>query len=148
MGCRLTIKGQDGVITFGEKIISSANVEIDSPLNTKAKASMVDITLEVSGYLNPPNAEFNDSDTLKLIEWAQYPAEKWEEDLYRDVTVEVINNDKIFRKINLTKAFIVSYSETSSETNGVGSFSMLLRQRVDMLDDFNATSNLGLEGEN
>ena len=121
---------------------------IDSPRYTKAKASMVDITLGVSGYLNPPNAEFNDSDTLKLIEWAQYPAERWQEDLYRDVTVEVINNDKIFRKINLPNAFIVKYSENSSETKGVGYFSMLLRQRADMLSDFNTASNLGLEDAN
>jgi len=138
MGFRLTIQGieSQGTYTFGEKIMSFVNVGIDTPRNSMGKSSDVDITLHVAGHLISPDDISSDSDTIELMRWAQVPAQS--ADSYRSVTVETIAAGQTIRKMDLSHAFVIRYNETYTESKGVGSFSMVIRQRVDQISKVKA----------
>lgn len=54
-------------------------------------------------------------------------------DCYRKVTVEVISADQIIRKITYPNAFVVDYKETFGDTEGIGTFELVVRQKKDKL---------------
>lgn len=67
----------------------------------------------------------------KMGTWSLVPAEK--ADCYRKVTVEVISADQIIRKITYPNAFVVDYKETFGDTEGIGTFELVVRQKKDKL---------------
>ncbi|EIW18310.1 MULTISPECIES: hypothetical protein [Pelosinus] len=140
MGFRLTVKGKD-TIYLGENIIRLVNVQLSTPTDSKAKSTDVAATMWVTGKLLHTEGPSN-SDTLKLFEWAQVPAQSSE--AYSDVIVEVVSSDKIFRKVYFPNAFVVDYSERYNDTAGVGEFSMTLRQKADRLLQVKAEGGLSL----
>lgn len=65
--------------------------------------------------------------TRKMGTWSLVPAEK--ADCYRKVTVEVISADQIIRKITYPNAFVVDYKETFGDTEGIGTFELVVKTK-------------------
>lgn len=99
-------------------------------------------------YLNPPGDSVNlsrstvrnsmiisgmidiDEKTEGLYKWALISGNNKE--CYKDITVEQFRAGQLVRKVRFSKAFVVDYSENYSNSEGVGHFTIYIRQFVGM----------------
>jgi len=68
--------------------------------------------------------------TVGLYKWALIPGTNKE--CYKDVTVEHFYAGQLVSKVKFSKAFVVDYSESYSNSEGVGYFTIYLRQFAGM----------------
>ena len=69
--------------------------------------------------------------TRQLGLWALVPAEK--SDCYRKVSVEVIAASQVVRKYTYPNAFVVDYREDYGDVEGVGTFTLIIKQKKDKM---------------
>ena len=69
--------------------------------------------------------------TRQLGLWSLVPAEK--ADCYRKLTIEVIAADQVVRKFYYPNAFVIDYIENYGDTEGVGTFELVVRQKKDKI---------------
>lgn len=141
MGFRVTIEGPE-IIYLGEEIISQVEADIATPGDSRARSTQDLASMQISGKLYTIDGGPN-SETIKLFEWAQAPAEKAEE-AYRKVTAEIIAKGQVFRKIEMTKAFVIGYNERYNDMAGYGEFTLVIRQKADKIAEVKAESGLGV----
>ncbi|MCC5463785.1 hypothetical protein [Pelosinus baikalensis] len=139
MGFTLSVEKND-TLFFGEDIISFIHIVLNAPSNSRAKSTNNYITMNVVGKLHADDGNGSNSETIKLFQWAQIPAEN--EEAYRSVTAEVIASGKCFRKITFNQAFVVDYSERYTDTKGIGEFAMTIRQKIDKIDEVEVDGGL------
>ncbi len=139
MGFTLTVKGQE-TIFYGVDVITSAHMDVSTPINSLAKSTNVSTTIWMTGKLID---ESNSSDTHKLLEWSLVPAQRAE--AYRDVTINVIAADQTFRTIEFPNAFVIQYNEIYTNTMGAGDFRLILGQKVDQFDKIKTKGPQGLQ---
>lgn len=129
MGFRIKIEGGTETIALGLESITQVKFETDTPNDSNARSTDVGMALAISGkILTAVDGDEADA-TLKLAQWSLVPAEK--ADCYRKVTVEVIAAEQVVREILLTNAFVVDFKESYGDTEGVGTFKLLVRQKKD-----------------
>lgn len=137
MGFKLKIEGNE-TVELGVESILSAEFKTDTPNDSNARSTDLGVTLEVTGkILAAVNGEAAD-DTMKLAKWSLVPAE--DADCYRKATIEVVSASQVVRQINLPNAFVVDYEERFGDEEGVGTFTLLMKQKKDK------TANLKFEG--
>ncbi|EQB90127.1 hypothetical protein J2Z44_001667 [Clostridium punense] len=128
MGFKLKVEGAEA-IDLGIENILTVEFKTDTPDDSNARSTDLGTTLVVKGkILTPVDGEAADS-TMKLAQWSLVPAEK--ADCYRNVTVDVISASQVVRQINLPNAFVVNYIESYGDEEGVGTFSLYLKQKKD-----------------
>jgi hypothetical protein len=131
MGFRLSIKGQDNV-ELVEKNLETLYFGTDTPHDSDARSTDLGATLTLTGkVLTATDGQIVD-DTIKLAKWSNVQAES--ADSYRDVTVQVVAAGQIVRQYSLPKAFVVDYTESFDDNEGVGRFSLTVKQKKDVLD--------------
>lgn len=54
-------------------------------------------------------------------------------DCYRKVTIEVIAASQVVRKYTYPNAFVVDYKENYGDTEGVGTFRLIIKQKKDKM---------------
>ncbi|BCJ93031.1 hypothetical protein acsn021_06000 [Anaerocolumna cellulosilytica] len=129
MGFRIKIEGGTESIELGLQSLTQVKFETDTPNDSNARSTDVGMALAISGkILTAVDGDEADA-TLKLANWSLVPAEK--ADCYRKVTVEVIAAEQVVREIYLSNAFVVDYKESYGDTEGVGTFKLLIRQKKD-----------------
>ncbi|MCH1625999.1 membrane-associated protease 1 [Fredinandcohnia quinoae] len=133
MGFRLRVEGAGETIELGVRNIEEAVFGTDTPDDTNARSTDVGATLKIKGKILTATTEDGADDTIKLAEWSTVPAEKLE--AYREVTLEVEAAGQIVRKFTLPHAFVVDYSEIFGDSQGVGSFELLIKQKKDKTDE-------------
>ena len=121
MGFRLQITGAEQ-ISLDENMIRTAETELFTPEDSRARASKSLSTIVVTGKLY---AAEEGNETMKLFNWAHVPAES--EDAYRDVMLTVVFGGNTFRQVHLSKAFVVDYQESYEDTEGFGTFRLVVR---------------------
>ncbi|BAL82519.1 hypothetical protein SELR_08110 [Selenomonas ruminantium subsp. lactilytica TAM6421] len=134
MGFRLQVTGAD-TISLDENMIRTAETELYTPEDSRARASKSLSTIVVTGKLY---AAAEGNETMKLFNWAHVPAES--EQAYRDVMLTVVFAGKTFRQVHLSKAFVVDYKESYEDTEGFGTFRLVVRQKTDLVDKVTAGS--------
>ena len=67
-----------------------------------------------------------EEDTVALYQWALICGSNTES--YKEVSVEQYQKNLLVRKVNFNKAFVVDYSENYSNSTGVGTFTLYIRQ--------------------
>ena len=88
-------------------------------------------TVEITGkILTAVDGDPFDS-TRQLGVWALVPAEK--SDCYRKVSIEVIAASQVVRKYTYPNAFVVDYKEDYGDTEGVGTFTLIIKQKKDKM---------------
>ncbi|MCX7746221.1 MAG: membrane-associated protease 1 [Clostridia bacterium] len=131
MGFKLKIEGGE-TIELGMDNIQTVKYKTDTPDDSNARSTDVGSILEISGkILTAVDGEKAD-DTMKLALWSLVPAEK--ADCYRKATLEVIAADQVVRKVYFPNAFVVDYTEEFGHTEGVGTFTLLIKQKKDKND--------------
>ncbi|WP_160685644.1 membrane-associated protease 1 [Clostridium sp. C2-6-12] len=130
MGFRVKIEGAE-TIDLSIESVETVKLTTDTPKDSNARSKDVGSTMVISGkILTAVDGDPFDS-TRKMGTWSLVPAEK--ADCYRKVTVEVISADQIIRKITYPNAFVVDYKETFGDTEGIGTFELVVRQKKDKL---------------
>lgn len=131
MGFRLTV-GSD--VSMLERQIKNVKFRTDIPLDSNARATDHGAYLKIWGkLLFSLDAALKENDpSLALAEWSQESSDKMT--CYREVKVEVISNGKVVRQITLPDAFVVEYTETLDDENGVGEFYLHVKQKKDVTD--------------
>ncbi|GEB35771.1 MULTISPECIES: membrane-associated protease 1 [Brevibacillus] len=128
MGFRLKVEGSE-TIELGMDNIQTVKYDTDTPDDSNARSTDVGATLRLTGKIITATDGDSADDTMKLALWSLVPAEK--ADCYRKVTLEVIAADQVIRKIYFPNAFVVDYNETFGDTEGVGTFSIFIKQKKD-----------------
>ncbi|TVX95085.1 membrane-associated protease 1 [Cohnella terricola] len=128
MGFTLKVEGSE-TIELGLDNIQTVTYDTDTPNDSNARSTDVGATLRITGKILTATDGDKSDDTMKLALWSLVPAEK--ADCYRKLTVEVISADQVVRQICFPNAFVVDYTETYGDTEGVGSFSLYVKQKKD-----------------
>ncbi|MFB5674173.1 membrane-associated protease 1 [Paenibacillus terreus] len=128
MGFRLLVEGQE-TIELGLDNIQKVVYDTDTPDDSNARSTDVGSTLRISGKIITATDGDSADDTMKLALWSLVPAEK--ADCYRKLTLEVIAADQVVRKIHFPNAFVVDYNESFGDTEGVGTFTLFVKQKKD-----------------
>ncbi|WP_315076465.1 membrane-associated protease 1 [uncultured Clostridium sp.] len=130
MGFRVKIEGAE-TIDLSIESVEKVRFTTDTPKDANARSKDVGSTMIVSGkILTAVDGDPFDS-TRQMGLWSLVPAEK--ADCYRKITVEVISADQIIRKITYPNAFVVDYKENFGDTEGIGTFTLVVRQKKDKL---------------
>ncbi|OCL25325.1 membrane-associated protease 1 [Orenia metallireducens] len=129
MGFRLTVEGQNETIELGMDNITTVTYETDTPDDSNARSTDVGSVMHITGKIITAVDGEEADDTMKLALWSLVSAEK--SDAYRNATLEVIAADQVVRKVNFPNAFVVDYIEEFGHTEGVGTFSLFIKQKKD-----------------
>lgn len=130
MGFTLKVEGPNE-ISLGTTSITGVRFGADIPLDSNARSTDLGSTLTVTGKIL--TAEDGDPfDATKQIgQWSLVPAEK--SDCYRKAVVEVIAASQVVRKYTFPNAFVVDYQEDYGDAEGVGTFTLTMKQKKDKM---------------
>jgi|LSQX01.1.fsa_nt_gb hypothetical protein len=104
-----------------EKCIQSVSFNVDPPPDDFYSTRTYTVkSMTITGKIG------TDEKTIGLYEWALIPATN--PDCYKEITVEQTRADQLVRKVKFPKAFVIDYSESFSNKEGVGYFSLFVRQ--------------------
>ncbi|GLB29782.1 hypothetical protein LAD12857_17050 [Lacrimispora amygdalina] len=130
MGFTLKVEGPS-TIDLGTISITGVKFRTDIPHDSNARSTDLGSTVEISGkILTAVDGDPFDA-TRQLGLWSLVPAEK--SDCYRKVTIEVIAASQVVRKFTYPNAFVVDYKEDYGDTEGVGTFRLIVKQKKDKM---------------
>ena len=130
MGFTLKVEG-NSTIDLGKDSVTSVKVRTDIPQDSNARSTDLGSTITITGkILTAVDGDPFDS-TRQLGLWALVPAEN--ADCYRKVTIEVIASSQMIRKYTYPNAFVVDYKEDYGDTEGVGTFRLVIKQKKDKM---------------
>ena len=137
MGFTLKVEGSS-TIELGTTSITGVKFRTDTPHDSNARSTDLGSTVHITGkILTAVDGDPFDA-TKQLGQWALVPAEK--SDCYRKVTIESIAASQVVRKYTFPNAFVVDYKEDYGDTEGVGTFSLTIKQKKDKM------SQIAVEG--
>ena len=130
MGFTLKVEG-NSAIEFGKDSIMGVKVRTDIPQDSNARSTDLGSTVTITGkILTAVDGDPFDS-TKQLGLWALVPAEN--ADCYRKVTIEVLAASQVVRKYTYPNAFVVDYKENYGDEEGVGTFTLIMKQKKDKM---------------
>ena len=131
MGIKLTIEGALS-ISLDEHSIQTCKFITDTPDDSNARSTDVVNTMILTGrILTAVDGDAAD-DTMKIAKWSVVRAES--ADSYRKATVEIVSANQIVRKVHFPNAFVVDYQERYGDTEGIGEFTLMIRQKKDKFE--------------
>lgn len=136
MGFKLKVDGTQAV-DLGVTSLTKMEVESYSPEDSNARSTDFGMGIKVWGKINYTVGGSGDA-TVELNKWSLVSSDK--ADCYRNVTAEVIAASDVIRQYTLPNAFVVEYSESFDEEQGVGIFYLHVRQKKDL------NANIKIEG--
>lgn len=137
MGFRLSIAGSEN-ISLNETIVRDVKFGADIPKDSNARSTDLGATLIIVGKILAAVGGEAADDTMKMAKWALVPAEN--ADCYRQVQVDIIAASQVVRRVNLPNAFVIGYEEDFADESGVGTFTLIVKQKKDKM------KNLSFEG--
>ena len=130
MGFTLKVEGPNE-ISLGTASITGVKFGADIPLDSNARSTDLGSTLTITGkILTAVDGDPFDA-TKQIGQWSLVPAEK--SDCYRKAVVEVIAASQVVRKYTFPNAFVVDYQEDYGDAEGVGAFTLIIKQKKDKM---------------
>lgn len=130
MGFKLKVEGPS-TIELGTTSIIGVKFRTDIPHDSNARSTDMGSTVEITGKILTAVVGDPFDSTRQLGLWALVPAEK--SDCYRKVSIEVIAASQVVRKYTYPNAFVVDYKEDYGDTEGVGTFTLIIKQKKDKM---------------
>lgn len=140
MGFRVKITGGEDV-EFNEDIISAVQFLSDTPDNSNARSTDLSATLKITGRINFTLDAAAEDGTVKLATWALMESDQ--ANCYRKVEVKVVSGGQIVRQYTYPNSFVMGYTEELSDEEGVGTFTLLLKQKKDLIEKIELKGNFG-----
>lgn len=116
----------DDSIKLGVDTIQTVDFSIDTPQDSDARTTDVSVTMTVKGKVLTMVDDGTEG-TVDLALWSMLSSEKAE--CYKKVTVSVTAAGQVVREYTLPNAFVVDYAEQYGDTEGVGTFELVVRQK-------------------
>ena len=116
MSYKVTIS--DGTVL--QECIENVTFNVDAPKDYNSWNTNVRKSIRITGKID------TDESTISLYNWALLPATN--KDCYKEITVEEYRKNILVRKVHFSKAFVAQYSENYSNSNGVGTFTLYVKQ--------------------
>ncbi len=130
MGFTLKVEGPNE-ISLGTASITGVKFGADIPLDSNARSTDLGSTLTITGkILTAVDGDPFDA-TKQIGQWSLVPAEK--SDCYRKAVMEVIAASQVVRKYTFPNAFVVDYQEDYGDAEGVGTFTLIIKQKKDKM---------------
>ncbi len=117
-------------INLGVETVQTVDFSVDTPKDSNARTTDVAVTLKVTGKILTMLDDGTES-TVDLALWSMIPAEQ--ADCYRNVSVLVTAAGQVVREYTLPNAFVVDYKENYGDTEGVGTFELVVKQKKDKI---------------
>lgn len=129
----------DPEITLEAESTEQISFSVEIPQDSRARTKDVGVTMIIKGKIMPDTESAGNAadSTAKLMEWSIVPAEKKE--AYRSVKVQVTSGGITTRQYELPNAFIVDYFEDFTDSEGVGQFTLKIKQMKNKLADVKVT---------
>ncbi|TYQ14663.1 UNVERIFIED_CONTAM: DNA/RNA non-specific endonuclease [Acetivibrio alkalicellulosi] len=108
----------DGTIL--EKNIQFVTFDIDQPDDYRPSKICSRKSMTITGKID------TEEETISLYKWALISAN--EPSCYKRVTIEQTQANQLIRKVTFDKAFVVDYSESYRKDEGIGVFTIYIRQ--------------------
>ena len=131
MSLRVTVNGASS-FEIAKECVQKIKFRTDIPLDSNARTKDVGSTLDISGKILVSTDGDPFDSTRQLALWSVVPAE--EALAYRQVEVEILNAGLVERKYSFPRAFVVDYKEDFSNSDGIGQFTITIKQKKDKLD--------------
>lgn len=124
----------DGAESFevSQECVQKVKFQTEIPLDSNARTKDVGCSLEISGKILVATDGDPFDSTRQLGLWSMVPAE--EAAAYRQVTVEIVEAGLVERKYTFPRAFVVDYNENYGNSDGVGTFKIVIKQKKDKLN--------------
>lgn len=124
----------DGAESFevSQECVQKVRFLTEIPLDSNARTKDVGCSLEISGKILVATDGDPFDSTRQLGLWSMVPAE--EAAAYRQVTVEIVEAGLVERKYTFPRAFVVDYKENYDNSDGVGTFKIVIKQKKDKLN--------------
>ncbi len=120
----------DDSINLGVETIQTVDFSVDTPQDSNARTTDVGVTMKVTGKILTMLDDGTEG-TVNLALWSMISAEQ--ADCYRNVTVMVTAAGQVVREYTLPNAFVVDYKENYGDTEGVGTFELVVKQKKDKI---------------
>lgn len=133
MGFMLNV---DDSIKLGVDTIQTVDFSIDTPEDSDARTTDVSVTMTIKGKVLTMVDDGTEA-TVDLALWSMISAET--ADCYKKVTVSVTSAGQIVREYTLPNAFVVDYREQYGDTEGVGTFELIIRQKKNAINSTEVT---------
>jgi hypothetical protein len=131
------IEGQES-FEVSKECVQTVKYTTDVPVDSNARTKDVGATLTITGkILTAVDGDPFDS-TRNMALWSVVPAES--ADCYRKITIDAIAGGQVVRKYHYPNAFVVDYRETFGDQDGVGTFTLVIKQKKDKL------ANISIDG--
>ena len=130
MGFTLKVEGPNE-ISLGTTSITGVKFGADIPLDSNARSTDLGSTLTITGKILTAVDGDPFAATKQIGQWSLVPAEK--SDCYRKAVVEVIAASQVVRKYTFPNAFVVDYQEDYGDAEGVGTFTLIIKQKKDKM---------------
>ncbi len=131
MSLRVMVNGANS-FEVAKECVQKVKFRTDIPLDSNARTKDVGCTLEISGKILVATDGDPFDSTLQMSKWSMVPAE--DAAAYRQVEVEIINAGIVERKYSFPRAFVIDYKEDFSNSDGTGTFTIVIKQKKDKLD--------------
>lgn len=131
MSLKVSVEGQES-FEVSQECVQKVKFQTEIPLDSNARTKDVGCSLEISGKILVATDGDPFDSTRQLGLWSLVPAE--EAAAYRQVTVEIIEAGLVERKYTFPRAFVIDYTENYGNTDGVGTFKILIKQKKDKLN--------------
>jgi hypothetical protein len=132
MAFSVKIKGSSNEISLGQDVITSVNLLVEMPKDSNARTADLYATMIIKGKVLTVLDGATGTETLDLLKWSMVSAEN--SDCYRSVEANCIAAGQVVRNYKFPNSFIVDYTEDYSDTQGIGTFTLVVRQKKDMLE--------------
>ena len=119
---------------LSEKIVKSVRYKTDTPDDSNARARDVGAILVITGDL----LQVAEEETKKMAKWSlesKLP--------YKNVVVNQTAGSFVIREYTFTHAFVVDYIEETSEDEGDGKFTLIIKQKKDKLEEVKIEGGYG-----
>ena len=117
---------------LNEETVETLRFENTSSDNSNARARDTYQTISVKGRIRSDAGEAARDETICTAKWSLVPAVN--QTAYQKITATAIAAGQTTRKYEFTQGFVVCYSESFTDKSGVGSFSLVVRQKKDQLE--------------
>lgn len=131
MSLKVSVEGQES-FEISQECVQKVKFQTEIPLDSNARTKDVGCSLEISGKILVATDGDPFDSTRQLGLWSLVPAE--EAAAYRQVTVEIIEAGLVERKYTFPRAFVIDYTENYGNSDGVGTFKILIKQKKDKLN--------------
>jgi len=127
----MTVTGPE-IFTIPKRCIVSVKFHTDTPKDGAARTEDVDMTLIVEGKILVDVDSDKFESVRQLALWSMVPSKR--ADCYRNVSLKSVRGKVVVREYNFPNAFVVEYKERFSDKEGVGIFTLKIRQKKDRIE--------------